>query len=604
MVPPRGPSSRGASPPLRAILLLASLAAAGLACACTGPGGAASGEAAADRGPQVGGSEAAGGIFRDRAAEAGLDFVHDNGRRDDLHLAEITCGAAALADLDGDGDLDVFLPQGEPLPGSRRAGEPPPPHRLYRNDLPAPGGAPRFTDVTAAAGIAPGGYGCAVAAGDYDNDGRTDLYLGNLGPNRLLRNRGDGTFEDVTAATGTGDPGSSVAATFLDYDRDGWLDLFVANNLAFTYDDPPVCRSVTGTLDYCGPGAWPGQADRLYRNRGDGTFEDATAAAGMTGGFGPALGVVAADLDGDGWVDLYVANDGQPNNLWINRGDGTFEDRALIAGAAVNGAGVAEASMGVDAGDYDGDGDLDLFLTHLDRETNTLYRNEGNGLFEDRSQPSGLAAPSVPFTSFGTAFFDYDLDGRLDLFVASGAVVLVPELVRRGDPMPLHMTNQLFRNLGAGDGGETRFAEVTAEAGAALALSEVSRAAAFGDVDDDGDPDVLVANNAGPVRLLVNEAPRPAGGWLGVRLLTGAPPRDALGAMATLLRRGAPPLTRRVAADGSYSAANDPRIVFGLGGGGEVTGLRVRWPDGTVQELAPPPSGRYSEIRQGGAGGE
>ena len=548
-------------------------------------------------------------LFVDRAAAAGLDFVQFNGMSGQYYMAEVTGSGAALFDYDGDGDLDAFLVQGQMLePGAdvRRATFPPPAgaalaDRLFRNDL--DGGPPsslRFTDVTAAAGFGAraDGYGMGVTTGDYDNDGRTDLYVTNFGPNRLWRNRGDGTFEDVTAASGTGEDRWSVPAAFFDFDRDGWLDLYVGNYIAEDLEERTICRDFTGAQDYCGPGAFESHPDRLFRNRGDGTFEDVTERAGLAERRGAALGVVAADFDGDGWLDLYVANDSQPNFLWINRRDGTFEEAALLAGAAVNATGKAEASMGVDAADYDGDGDLDLFMTHLTGETNTLYANDGRGVFDDATTASGLGPPSRPYTSFGTAWIDYDNDGDPDLLIANGAVKRIEALARAGDPFPLHQPNQLFRNLGGG-----RFEEVTDRAGEVFALSEVSRGAAFGDVDDDGDLDVLLVSNSGPVRLLINRvgSRQP---WIGLRL-TGSSGRDMLGARVELLLRGRPPRVARVRTDGSFASASDPRVLFGLGGpdappAEAVSGVRVLWPDGSVEAFGAPPAGRYTTLLQGG----
>jgi hypothetical protein len=585
-----------------------------LAAGCGGEPVADSGAAAPAARPAA--RPAAGAEpFVELAAAVGLDFVHFNGMSGELLLSEITCGGGALADFDGDGDLDAYLLQGRMRgPGKNLADALVPPRhqgplvdRLYRNDLePGRPESLRFTDVTAGMGVAADGYGCAAAVGDADGDGRVDLYVANLGPDRLYRNLGGGRFADVTAAAGLGDPRSGVAAVFFDYDRDGRLDLFVGNNMAFDDTGAVVCHSLTGARDYCGPGAYQSQPDRLYRNLGGGRFADVTAASGLAAAPArPTLGAIAADLDGDGWQDLYVANDGEPNNLWINRRDGTFTDEAMLAGAAVNAAGASEASMGVDAGDFDADGDLDVFLTHLDKETNTLYRNDGGGRFADATQATAVGPPSLPFTSFGTAFVDYDNDGWLDLVVVNGAVTLIPSQVQAGDPFPLHQTKQLFRNLGpagGGGGGPVRFEDVTARAGPAFALSEVGRGAAFGDVDEDGDTDVLVINNGGPARLLVNRAGA-ARWWLGLRLVTGEPPRDALGALVTVERRGGPPLLRRVHTDGSYSSASDPRVVVGLGDAppdGGVERVRVRWPDGSEETFDPPPTGRYTTLRQGG----
>ncbi len=583
-------------------------------------------------------------LFVDRSLDTGLDFVQFNGMSGELYLQEITCGGGALADLDNDGDLDAYLLQGH-MVGDHDLDQAlvPPKHptpltdRLYRNDL-EPGGSLRFTDVSEALGEAGSGYGCGVAAGDVDNDGWTDLYVMNVGPNRLLRNLGPGTdggfrFADVTAAAAVGDEGTGVTAVLFDPDRDGDLDLFVGNNVAFDNSGRTVCRSLSGAPDYCGPGAYPSQADRFYRNLGNGRydgprddgprddgprFEDAAEASGIASAPPrPTLGAVAADFDGDGWQDLYVANDGEPNNLWRNLGGSGFSDEAMLAGCAVNADGAAEASMGVAAGDFDSDGDVDLLLTHLIKETNTLYRNDGYGNFDDVTSSAGLGAASLSYTSFGTGFFDYDNDGWLDLLVVSGAVTILPELAAAGDLFPLHQRNQLFRNLGGAGhpgGGAVRFEEVTELAGAAFELSEVGRGAAFGDVDNDGDVDVMVVNNGGPVRLLVNREGEKRQ-WIGVRLVgAGNPGRDMAGARAAVLRAGEPVLWRRASTDGSYSSAGDPRIVFGLGddpgsglpGSGlpAVDGVRVEWPDGReagprVEDFAGLEAGRYHTLRQG-----
>jgi len=545
-------------------------------------------------------------LFRDRAAETGLGFVHFNGMSGELYLAEITCGGGGLIDFDDDGDLDVYLPQGQMLGAGKTLADAtvPPRHsvpltdRLYRNDLEAlPDGTRRlrFTDVTDAAGLRPAAYGCGVATGDFDGDGWTDLYVTRLGPNTLLRNRGDGTFEDVSAAAGVDDPRSGVPAVFFDYDRDGRLDLFVGNNMAFDYGKT-ICHSLTGAQDYCGPGAYPSEPDRFYRNRGDGTFEDVTRSAGLAAApLRPTLGALAADFDGDGWPDLYVANDGQPNNLWLNQHDGTFRDQALLSGSAVNAAGQSEASMGVAATDADADGDLDLFLTHLFKETNTLYLNDGTATFTDRTAASGLGSPSLPYTAFGTGFLDVGNDGDLDLLAVNGAVTLIPELVRRGDPFPLHQPDQLFLDDGGG-----RWLEAAEDSAPDLRLPRVSRGAAFGDVDNDGDTDVLVVDLAAPVRLLIQEGTPEPGSWVGIRARlreeNGAL-RDALGARVALLREGEPVRVLRVATDGSFASASDPRVLFGLGERSSAyNGVRVYWPDGTVRDYPPPEPGRYTVL--------
>ncbi len=564
-------------------------------------------------------------LFEERARSSGLDFVHFNGMSGQLRLAEITCAGGGYLDFDGDGDLDLYLLQGAMLgPGETVADALDPPHhplpltdRLFRNELigsqaqpePAAGTLAaetlRFTDITEHIGLATTGYGCSLATGDFDGDGKIDLYIANLGANQLLRNLGDGTFEEVTERAGAGDDHCTVSATFFDFDLDGDLDLFIANNVDLLVAEPPPCFSLTGAPDYCGPGAFAFQGDRLLRNRGDGTFEEVTEQAGMAVAPLPSLGVVAADFNADGWPDLYVANDGQPNRLWINRGDGTFEDRALLAGSAVNAHGESEASMGVDVGDFDRDGDADLFLAHLVKETNTLYRND-NGQFGDYTLAARLGPASLPFTSFGAGWLDFDNDGWLDLMVVNGAVTHIAEQVRQGDPFPLHQTNQLFHNLGRTEppGAAVRFADVTAHAGPAFTLSEVSRALALGDVDNDGDLDALVVNNRGPARLLINRVGQDAN-WIGLRLVEGEPGSDSLGARATLIDGGSEVAWGWVHTDGSFNAARDPRLLFGLGteapadASPVIEAVHIAWPDGSREQWRNLPTGRYTTLRKG-----
>ena len=361
-----------------------------------------------------------------------------------------------------------------------------------------------------------------VAAGDIDNDGRPDLYLTKFNaPNQLLRNNGDGTFTDISKASGTDSAAWSVSAAFVDVDRDGWLDLFVGNYLRYTLEGHTQCMSPSGAPDYCTPDSYQPLPDRLYRNQRNGTFADVSAPSQISRAFGPALGVSTADFNDDGWMDIYVANDGKENQLWMNRRDGTFQNTALLAGVALPLTGKAEASMGVDAGDVDDDGDDDLVMTELTGEGSNLFVNDGSGTFEDHSTRTGVGPASTGFTGFGAAWFDYDNDGRLDLMAVNGAVQVIEALRQAGDPFPVHQRKALFHNAGGG-----RFDEVSARAGAAFALSEVGRGAAFGDVDNDGDVDVLVGNNNGPVRLLLNQA---AAGrhWVGLRLVGAGWPRPA-----------------------------------------------------------------------------
>jgi hypothetical protein len=526
-------------------------------------------------------------IFDEVAAQTGLNFQHYNGMTGKFFLPEIMGAGAALFDYDNDGDLDVFLVQGATLePGSKSdtSGG-----RLFRNDLEKR--KLRFTDVTEKSRIRATGYGMGVAVGDINNDGWPDLYLTNLGSNQMYLNRGDGTFDDVTKNTATDDPRWSTAASFVDYDQDGWLDLMVVNYADFSVTNSPNCYAPTSARDYCTPRVFRAPGNRLFHNRRDGRFEDVTVAAGVDKEFGHGLGIVAADFDDDGWIDIYVANDGDQNQLWMNQKNGTFKNEALLAGAAVNRDGKTEAGMGVDASDFDRSGTDDIFVTHLMEETNTLFTNVGAAVFEDRTREAGLGMPGRRFTGFGTSFFDYDNDGWLDLLVVNGAVQLLPELIRKGDPFPLGQPNQLFRNTGNG-----RFVEIVEQAGESFQLLEVSRGAAFGDVDNDGDTDVLVTNNNGPVRLLLNQLGS-RNHWLGLRIV-GKNGRDMLGTQVDVIVKKNQALRRRVRTDGSYLSANDPRVLVGLGSTTQVEAVRVRWPDGSVSELKAPPVNRYTTIKQ------
>ncbi|TMH37951.1 MAG: CRTAC1 family protein, partial [Betaproteobacteria bacterium] len=411
-------------------------------------------------------------------------------------------------------------------------------------------------------------------------------------PNQLFHNNCDGTFTDVTARAGVAGSGKwGASATFFDYDRDGFLDLYVTNYVDYRIENNQKCYASTSARDYCAPSAYKPVPGILYHNRGDGTFEDVSVKSGITRAYGAGLGVVAADLNGDGWPDIYVANDGNPNQLWINQKDGTFKNEADMRGSAVNADGVAEAGMGVDIADFDGNGTEDIFLTHLTREKSTLFFNRGEGYFEDRSVEVGVAAPSIPFTGFGTVFFDYDNDGWLDIVAANGAVHLIEELKTSQDPYPLQQKNQLFHNLGNG-----RFADVTASAGDVFQSLAVGRGLAAGDLDNDGGTDLVISNNNGPLRVILNKL-GPAKPWLGLRLLTGK--RDAYGAKVEIRRAGMPTLWRRVRADGSYLSANDPRILVGLGDVSKIDSLTVHWPDGKQEAFTLPPTRQYTTLIEG-----
>lgn len=513
-------------------------------------------------------------------------------------MPEIMGAGAALFDYDGDGDLDVYLIQGAMLDEKKKPDEanfPPPKdwkpgNRLFRNEL-IPSGKLRFTDVTEKAGVGSIGYGMGVATGDYDNDGDIDLYVTNFGSNVLYRNNGDGAFTDVTREAGVDDPRWSSSAAFVDYDRDGDLDLFVCNYVDFTVMGAKRCFTPTGEPDYCSPASYRPAPDRLFRNEGGGKFIDATQTSGIGATLGPGLGVTCADFNGDGLIDIYVANDGAANLLWINKGNGKFEENGLMSGAAYGVDGVARAGMGVTAGDFDNDGDEDLLVTNLTREGSTLYRNNGKGQFDDATIEFKLAQPSFLSTGFGVAWFDYDNDGWLDLFAANGAVTLAPAL--RGQPYPFHQRNQIFHNE-PGKG----FRETTDSAGQALKLSEVSRAAAFGDIDNDGDVDILVTNNNGPARLLLNQAAARAH-WLKVKLVGVKDNRDGVGAKVAVIRKNAKPFWRRVHTDGSYLAASDPRVHFGLGNETSIEAVGVIWPSGSKEIWTNVKVDSLNTLRQG-----
>ena len=556
----------------------------GLTFSCSEPGARPAGANGTD--PVSTHATADDAIPFDEVAESvGLDFVHDNGRQGAYHLIEIMGSGVGLLDYDADGDLDVYLVQSGPLP----QGQGPRPEsardRLYRNDVASDGNGLRFTDVTVASGLDARGYGMGVATGDYDGDGHVDLYVTNFGPNQLWRNQGDGTFKDVTAETGADDPRWSVSAAFFDANDDGRLDLYVGNYVDFTFATSKECFNKV--RDYCSPLSYHPVPDRLLANLGDGRFRDVTAPSQLARAYGNALGVVSADFNGDDRIDLYVANDGVANQLWMNRGNGRFEDFALMGGAALNDQGAAEAGMGVSAADFDGDGDEDLFMTHLRGETNTVYRNDGTGSFVDDTIRTGLGPGSKPSTGFGTSFFDYDNDGWLDVLAVNGAVTVIEALVARGEDYPYPERNQLFRN----DGGR---GYVEVDGGPSFAQAEISRGAAFGDLDNDGDVDVVISNNAGPVRLLLNRGD--GGSWIGldVRLPSGAP---ALGARVELLLSDGRRLVRRVRSDGSYASAQDPRLLVGLGRSGGPVGVTVRPPGGVEWQVDALEPDRWHTVR-------
>ena len=522
--------------------------------------------------------------FVEVASASGIDFAHDSGLEGEMWTLEITGAGVGILDFDGDGRMDIYLVQGGPL--RQRDARALPGDRLFRNV--GASGELRFEDATAASGVRATGYGMGIAAADIDNDGDTDVFLANFGANQLLENVGQGRFVDATAKSGIVGEHWSIGASFADIDGDGLVDLYVANYLDFRIADHRPCHLYSSRQSYCAPSNYAGVADRLYRNLGNGRFEDASESAGIAAAARAGMGVVADDFDGDGKTDFYVANDAEENLLWLNKGGFRFVDGALLGGAAVNGYGIAEASMGVVAGDFDDDGDADLFMTHDVKESNTLFVNDGKGWFEDRSNALGIAADSMAHTGFGTGWFDADNDGDLDLFVANGAVRVVEPQRDAGILPPLRQANQLWLRDGAG-----RYRQV--DGGPAFALESASRGAAFGDLDNDGDIDIVVANNHGQAHLLRNDSA--SANWLGLELDNGG--TDATGAVVWLEPLdGEAPRRRRARTDGSYASARDPRIVFGLANRDTPRRVRVVWPDGTAQRFGPLAPGQYHVLRR------
>jgi hypothetical protein len=520
--------------------------------------------------------------FEEEATARGLVFQHESGHAERYYMPEIMGGGAALFDADGDGDLDAYLVQsGSIVPDAPGAG--PGASALFQND-----GHGRFRDFTAESGAAGAGYGMGAACADVDEDGDTDLYVTRVGPNALLRNDG-GRFTDVTAAAGTGDERWGTSAAFFDADRNGLLDLFVANYLLWSASSELSCMDGLSRPDYCSPKNYQAPAPAVfYANLGDGRFEDRSRASGVAARSGTGLGVAVLDFDADGRPDVFVANDGMPNHLWHNRGDGTFSEDAVALGCATDSNGLPKAGMGVAVADLDQDLDPDLLVCNLAGESDSYYENRG-GCFADRTPSIGLGLVSKPFTRFGAGLLDFDLDGLLDLYEANGRV-------QRGTGSvgldSYAEPDLVFRGLAGGG-----FAEVLPRGGVATPAIATSRAAAFGDVDGDGAIDVLVVHRDSTAALLMNRAPRAGRHWVlfSVREASG---RDALGAELRI-RAGGHSVAREVRAAYSYLASNDPRVHLGLGDATVVDEVRVRWADGAEERFGPLPADQMHVLARG-----
>ena len=526
------------------------------------------------------GDAGTGAWFEEVAQERGLVFEHRSGHETEHYMPEVMGGGAALFDMDDDGDLDIYLVQSGSLlqPFASQ-----PPNRLFRNR-----GAGRFEDVTDGSGAGDLGYGMGVAAADYDLDGDVDLYVTNVGRNTLLRNEGGGKFSDRTEVSGTGHTGWGTSAVFFDYDLDGDPDLYVANYIHWSKENENDCHSSVGEPAYCSPRSYKAPAmDVLYRNNGDGTFTDVTVEMGIDRNFGNGLGVVSADFDGDGWLDVYVANDGNLNQLWVNLGGREFRDVALVRGCAADQDGLAKAGMGVTTADVDEDGDLDLLVCNLYREGDSFYRNEGS-FFSDATARVGLGVTPRLFTRFGLGWVDFDNDGYLDLFEANGRVSYQSNLFSDD---PYAEPNLVFR---AAPGGG--FEEVLPRGGTAEMLIATSRAAAFGDIDGDGGIDIVVVNRDLSVHLMRNIV-ADRGNWIFFRVLD-ASAVDAEGTIVTLTVSGRG-LRRDVRAAYSYLASNSPRVHFGLAAATRVDDVTVRWIDGSSESYGSFDAGQVVTLRRG-----
>jgi enediyne biosynthesis protein E4 len=524
--------------------------------------------------------------FRDVTQQAGIRFMHNNGAYGKKFLPETLGPGVAFIDYDNDGWPDVFLANGMDWPGHAQKHTTP---KLYHNNHDG-----TFTDVTHKAGLDMEMYGMGVAVGDYDNDGFDDLFITALGQSRLFHNNGNGTFTDVTQKAGlSGSRELSTSAAWVDYDKDGRLDLVVGNYVQWTQETDLYCTLDGKSKSYCTPESYKGTAPRLWHNRGDGTFEDVTKKAGLAEPTSKTMGIAVLDYDNDGWPDLLLSNDTQPNKLYRNNGNGTFSEKGVIAGVAFSEDGVARAGMGVDAADYDHSGYHSVMITNFSNQMLSLYHNEGKGLFVDEAPQSAIGRATLLTLGFGCFFFDYDLDGWPDIFVANGHID--PEIQRVQANVKYAMPPHLFRNLGKG-----KFEEVTNSMGAAFITPRVGRGAAYADIYNDGRLDLLLSTNGGPVYLFRNEAQGGSAANRSVRLkLMGARSnKDGIGAVVRL-SSGGESQTQMLRSGSSYLSSSELVLTFGLAQRAKADAIEIRWPSGQVDHLSKIAPGQTITVTEG-----
>ena len=523
--------------------------------------------------------------FRDVTAQAGIHFTHNNGAFGKKWLPETMGPGCAFIDYDNDGYPDILLINGQDWPAHTKSPETT--LKLYHNN-----GNGTFTDVTSKAGLAVSMYGLGVAVGDYDNDGFDDIFITTVGQSHLFHNNGNGTFTDVTKSAGIWGPNEfSTSAAWVDYDRDGKLDLVVANYVQWSEQTDLYCTIDGAHKSYCTPESYKGSSVRLWHNLGNGKFEDATKKAGLADPTSKSLGIAILDFNNDGWPDILIANDTQPNKLYLNKKDGTFEERGVPAGIAFSEDGIARAGMGVDAADYDRSGHPSVIISNFANQMVSLYHNEGNGLFVDEAPQSEVGRATLVTLGFGCFFFDYDNDGWPDIFVADGHIEDAVERIQKR--VTYAEQPHLFRNLGGG-----KFTEVTAQMGSAFATPKVARAAAYADIDNDGFPDILLTTNAGPSYLFHNEGG--TNNSLRFKLVGTKSNRDGIGAVVRVVTNNNKDKQWQMLRSGSsYLSQSELVLTFGLGTATRADAVEIHWPSGQVDKLADINAGQTITVQEG-----